>query len=148
MVVALIALWAALAAPAVASAQEEKSLDELLHCQPYPSPDGRQEICSGELPSFDGTKLDVDVTKPLNNEGSNRHPLIVMLNGFGNTKHEWESLNDEADGADKWHWNSHWFAKHGYYVLTYTPRGFCHRAPPPSCTPPEEHADWQPDTPS
>ena len=47
-----------------------------------------------------------------------------MLHGFGNDKHEWESTNDEGDGADKYQWNNHWFAKHGYYVLNYTARGF------------------------
>ena len=47
-----------------------------------------------------------------------------MLHGFGNNKHEWEATNDAADNGDKWHWNSHWFAEHGFYVLTYTARGF------------------------
>src|SRR4051812_27633445 len=82
---------------------------------------GGVEICSGSVPSFDGAKLDVDVTRPLS---GGRHPLIVMLHGFGNNKHEWESLTDEGDGADKDRWNNHWFARHGYYVLTYTARGF------------------------
>src|SRR5204863_2504766 len=41
-----------------------------------------------------------------------------------NDKHEWESVDDNGDGADTWHWNSHWFARHGYYVLSYTARGF------------------------
>ena len=52
-----------------------------------------------------------------------------MLHGFGNDKHEWESTTDEGDGADKYHWNNHWFAKHGYYVLSYTARGFPTTAP-------------------
>jgi len=47
-----------------------------------------------------------------------------MFHGFGNNKHEWESTTDAGDGADKYHWNTHWFAAHGYYVLTYTARGF------------------------
>lgn len=100
---------------------------------------GDLEICSGHVPSFDGSKLDVDVTLPLNDQGSRSHPLIVMLHGFGNNKHEWESLTDEAGGGDKHHWNSHWFAKHGYYVLTYTARGFRDDGPT---------APYQPDTPS
>ena len=49
---------------------------------------------------------------------------MVMFHGFGNNKHEWESTTDAGDGADKYHWNSHWFAAHGFYVLTYTARGF------------------------
>jgi dienelactone hydrolase len=84
---------------------------------------GDEQICSGEVPSFDGTLLDVDLTKPAQNTGS-VHPLIVMLHGYGNNKHEWESLTNEGDGADKYDWNSHWFSQHGYYVLTYTARGF------------------------
>lgn len=99
----------------------------------------KQRICSGEVPSFDGSKLDVDLTLPFNDEGPADHPLIVMMNGFSNDKHEWQSITDEGDGADKFHWNSHWFAKHGYYVLTYTPRGF-HTE--------KDNPGDQPDTPS
>jgi dienelactone hydrolase len=93
-------------------------------CATYPAQGSELEICSGEVPSFDGSPLDVDLTKPLEERGVRRHPLIVMLHGFSNDKHEWESVTDEGDGRDKWHWNSHWFARHGYYVLTYTARGF------------------------
>src|SRR5579884_2151249 len=70
-------------------------------------------ICSGQVPSFDGAPLDVDLTQPAPNTGTT-HPLIIMLHGFGNNKHEWESTTDEGDGADKYHWNNHWFAEHGY----------------------------------
>src|SRR5436190_1341637 len=99
---------------------------------------GDVQICSGSVPSFDGSNLDVDVTLPSNNTGTS-HPLIVMLHGFGNDKHEWESLTDAGDGADKAQWNSHWFARHGYYVLTYTARGFRDDGP---------SADYEPPTPS
>ncbi len=91
-----------------------------LPCASYP---GGDTICSGEVHSFDGAPLDVDVTVPAAHTGS-KHPLMVMFHGFGNNKHEWESTTDEGDGADKYHWNNHWFARHGYYVLTYTARGF------------------------
>ncbi|HTD77311.1 MAG TPA: hypothetical protein VK898_06735, partial [Chloroflexota bacterium] len=84
---------------------------------------GDLRICSGEVPSFDGTLLDIDLTFPVTPRGE-AHPLVVFLHGFGNDKHEWQSTTDEADGADKWHWNSHWFATHGFYVLAYTARGF------------------------
>src|SRR5579884_200708 len=70
-------------------------------------------ICSGEVPSFDGATLGVDLTQPVQDTGTT-HPLIIMLHGFGNNKHEWESTTDEGDGADKYHWNNHWFAEHGY----------------------------------
>jgi pimeloyl-ACP methyl ester carboxylesterase len=94
---------------------------------PAENPDGESyggvRICSGSVPSFDGAKLDVDLTQPMQDTGSS-HPLIVMLHGFGGDKHDWESTTDEGDGADKYHWNNRWFAKHGYYVLSYTARGF------------------------
>jgi hypothetical protein len=83
---------------------------------------GDLHICSREVPSFDGTLLDTDLTLPAT--AGDRHPLAIMLHGFGNNKHEWESVDDQGDNADKWHWNNHWFAEHGYYVLTYTARGF------------------------
>jgi hypothetical protein len=104
------------------------------HCPAY----GDMEVCSGQVPSFDGSKLDVDLTKPAPDTGSS-HPLILMFHGFGNNKHEWESTSDQGDGADKWHWNSHWFAQYGYYVITYTARGF--RDDGPTDT-------YQPETPS
>ena len=100
---------------------------------------GDVRICSAEVASWDGSKLDMDLTVPMNAGDGRRHPLIVMLHGLGSTKHEWESTTDEGDGADKWHWNTHWFARHGYYVLTYTARGFRDDG---------RSAPWQPPTPS
>ena len=120
----------ALASPAAAATSAPSPLG--LACAPYSG----QTICSGQVRSFDGTSLDVDVTLP---EGGGSHPLVVMLHGFGNSKHEWESVDDVADNGDKWHWNSHWFASHGFYVLTYTARGFHDRGPSQA---------WQPKTPS
>jgi dienelactone hydrolase len=112
---ALIVGFAGAAVTAPAHAAEPLGLS----CGPY----GGQTICSGAVPSFDGSPLDVDVTLPEQGTGSS-HPLIVLLHGFGNDKHEWESTTDEGDGADKYDWNNHWFARHGYYVLAYTARGF------------------------
>ena len=63
----------------------------------------------------------------------------MLLHGFGGDKHDWQSTDDEADGRDKWHWNSHWFAKRGYYVLSYTARGFRTDA---------ASQPWQPATPA
>src|SRR5215212_6188729 len=97
--IALAILVFALAVPAAAQAT---ALPQTLQdpCPTY----GDQQICSGDVPSFDGSKLD-----------------------------------DDADGADKAQWNSHWFARHGYYVLTYTARGFRDDGP---------SADYEPPTPS
>jgi dienelactone hydrolase len=84
---------------------------------------GDQRVCTAQVPSFDGAPLDVDLTLP--GQGTaGPHPLVVLLHGFGNDKHEWQSTDDEADGADKWRWNSHWFSRRGFYVLTATARGF------------------------
>jgi hypothetical protein len=99
---------------------------------------GDQQICTAQVPSFDGAPLDVDLTLPAKGT-SGPHPLIVLLHGFGNDKHEWQSTNDTADDGDKWHWNSHWFSRRGYYVLTSTARGF--RTKPRS-------QPYQPDTPA
>jgi len=111
---------AAEAAPPSASQPAPAAAGPLgLTCAPYP---GGDSICSGEVLSFDGSPLDVDVTMPAHAGGS--HPLMVMLHGFGANKHEWESTSNTGDNMDKYQWNNHWFAQHGYYVLTYTARGF------------------------
>ena len=106
---------------------------------PAENPDGESyggvRICSGSVPSFDGARMDVDLTQPMQNTGPS-HPLIVMLHGFGNDKHFWESTTDEGDGADTRHWNNRWFAKHGYYVLSYTARGFRDDGPSEEHEPP------------
>jgi len=131
---AIAAVTAAAAFGAPAAPAAAPITDSFGACPAY----GDVQICSGHVPSFDGSKLDVDLTLPTTG-GSGPHPLIVMLHGFGNNKHEWESTTDEADDNDKWHWNSHWFATHGYYVLTYTARGFRDDGPTES---------YQPQTPS
>ena len=86
---------------------------------------GDVRICSGEVPSWDGTKLDVDITLPVRNSSNAfaRLPLMIMLHGFGQDKHTWQSTTDTV-GGDLYRWNSHWFARRGYYVLTHTARGF------------------------
>src|SRR5215218_9595273 len=133
---ALTGLVAAAAMAAIAAPAHATTLPGAFSapCPVY----GDTQICSGSVPSFDGSKLDVDLTLPRHDTGT-RHPLIVMLHGFGNNKHEWESLTDEGDGADKARWNNHWFARHGYYVLTYTARGFRDDGPT---------GDYQPPTPA
>jgi predicted acyl esterase len=107
---------------------------------------GDLTICTAQqVPSFDGSKLDVDLTLPMRGTGAT-HPLMIFLHGFGNNKREWESMTDEGDGADKFRWNSHWFARHGFYVLTYTARGF--RTDPPQGDQPPTPSGTSVDVPS
>ncbi len=112
---ALLAAAVLMLASAAPAAAQSAPFDD---CPAY----GDQRICTAQVPSFDGTQLDVDLTLPQG--GGDRHPLMILLHGFGNDKREWQSLDDRGDGADKLRWNSHWFARHGFYVLTYTARGF------------------------
>jgi len=85
---------------------------------------GDTEVCTARVRSFDGTPLDVDITRDAQQSGARPQRLIAMLHGFGGDKREYESTTDAGDGAEDYHYNSHWFAKHGYYVITYTARGF------------------------
>ena len=93
----------------------------------HPAPAGgvAYTVCTGLIPSFDGTPLDADPTVPA--AASGPLPLIVMLHGWGNSKTDFESGALAGNGANTWHWNNVWFAAHGYAVLTYTARGF-HRS--------------------
>jgi hypothetical protein len=123
----VLAAVGALAAPASASAVTTELPASFTPSCPAENPAGESyggvRICSGMVPSFDDAELEVDLTQPMQDTGSD-HPLIITLHGFGNDKREWESTTDEGDGADKYHWNNRWFAKHGFYVLSYTARGF------------------------
>ena len=83
--------------------------------------------------SFDGTPLDVDVTLPATGDGP--WPTIVMLTLFGQSKTEFQTTTPEGPMPDQpeplglggsilYHYNDNFFAKQGYAVVTYTPRGF------------------------
>lgn len=104
--------------------------------------EGDTETCTLRLHSFDGTPLDVDITRGDSGEGDSggRHKLIAMLHGFGGDKREYESKTDRGDGVEDQHFNSHWFAERGYYVINTTARGF-HTTESPD----EEH---EPNTPA
>src|SRR4051794_19076374 len=94
-----------------------------LQCTPATSDDGvRYQMCSGEVPSFDGTGLDVDLTRPAS--GTQPYPTVLMVHGWSNDKDEWEPSTKEGDGGDKSHWNNVWFASQGYATLPSTARGF------------------------
>ncbi len=72
--------------------------------------------CSGLVHTWDGVPLDTTVTFP---SRSSRHlPLIVELNGFGNSKYEYLDPDSTAYTDNAYDW-----AKRGYAVLTYTARG-------------------------
>jgi hypothetical protein len=92
---------------------------------------GETETCTARVRSFDGAPLDVDITRDAQATVGRSHKLIAMLHGFGGDKREYESTTDEGDGGEAFHYNTHWFAEHGYYVITYTARGF-HTTEPPS----------------
>ena len=64
--------------------------------------------CSGYLPSYDGTRLDVTVTVPAR---SGPHPLVVYLHGYGGSKRSDSSYDDRL-------------AARGHLVLRYSARGF------------------------
>jgi poly(3-hydroxybutyrate) depolymerase len=87
----LLVLVVALAALPAASASATTLPAPFAPPCPADSPDGDSyggvHICSGSVPSFDGAKLDVDLTQPAQGTGTS-HPLIVMLHGFGNDKRE------------------------------------------------------------
>jgi X-Pro dipeptidyl-peptidase C-terminal non-catalytic domain/X-Pro dipeptidyl-peptidase (S15 family) len=82
-------------------------------------------VCTGRVPSFDGTPLDTDLTLP--DSASGPLPLMVMLHGWGLSKTDFEASGLAGNGTNTWHWNNVWFAARGYAVLTYTARGF-HRS--------------------
>lgn len=78
--------------------------------------------CSGEITSFDGVGLDIDISIPLS--ATTARPTIVMLHGWGQDKTFWEANSKAGDGAGSWHWNNVWFVSHGWVAVTYTARGF------------------------
>src|SRR5690242_3477482 len=94
---AVLALLVALlpATPLAAAPTAPLALPATATCGTY----GGIKVCSGEVPSFDGTPLDVDLSFPSSGTGTT-HPLMVLLHGFGNDKHEWESTTDAADNGD------------------------------------------------
>ena len=93
----------------------------------HPAPAGgvAYTLCTGLVPSFDGTPLDADLTLPAGANGP--LPLIVMLHGWGNSKTDFEASSLAGNGTNTWHWNNAWFAARGFAVLNYTARGF-HRS--------------------
>lgn len=109
------------------SAAPQASCPADLTAAAHVTPDGGTPftVCTGRVPSFDGTPLDVDVSMP--DSASGPVPLVVMMHGWGNQKTDFESGSLTGNGTNTWHWNNAWFTDRGYAVLTYTSRGF-HRS--------------------
>ena len=125
---AAVALTASVAAPGQAAAPVATAACPLgMTGTGYPAPPGgaAYTVCTGTVPSFDGTPLDTDLTLPTAAAGS--LPLVVMLHGWGNSKTDFEASTLDGNGTNTWHWNNAWFAAQGYAVLNYTARGF-HRS--------------------
>jgi dienelactone hydrolase len=127
--------WAACAAvaallPATASAATPSPFDLTCTAQA----DGTR-FCPGNgtterVPSWDGTPLDADVTLPAAGDGP--FPTIVMLHGWGNTKTAFEATDPLGNGYNAgtglylpptYHYNTDYYARKGYAVLTYSARG-------------------------
>ena len=72
--------------------------------------------CSGLVATWDGVPLDTTVTLP--SADARGLPLVVELNGFGNSKQEYLDPSDTAYTDNAYAW-----ARDGYAVLTYTARG-------------------------
>ena len=72
--------------------------------------------CSGLVKTWDGVPLDTTVTLP--SARARRLPLVTMLHGFANSKHEFLDPEQKhyIDNAFAW-------ARDGYAVLTHTFRG-------------------------
>jgi fermentation-respiration switch protein FrsA (DUF1100 family) len=116
-----MAALAALLAPTVATGAEPAPFGHA--CSPQ---DGVRFCPTGSLaqrvPSFDGVPLDADVTLPATGRGP--FPTIVMLHGWGGSKHDFEASSPEGDGNETFDYNNVYYAQHGYAVLNYTARGF------------------------
>jgi predicted acyl esterase len=77
---------------------------------------------SERVPSFDGVPLDVDVTLP--ETGAGPFPVIVMMHGWGESKHRFETSSPAGDGNETFDYNNVYYAQHGYAVVNYSARGW------------------------
>ncbi len=73
-------------------------------------------VCSGLAKTWDGVPLDASVVLP--RRGARHLPLVVEINGFGNSKYEYLDPGSKAYTDNAFDW-----AGDGYAVLTYTARG-------------------------
>jgi predicted acyl esterase len=112
---------ALLALPAIATANEPKPFGHACKAQ-----DGVRlcptETLAERVPSFDGVPLDVDVTLPPS--GAGPFPTIVMMHGWGESKHTFEASTPAGDANKTFDYNNVYYAQHGYAVLNYSARGW------------------------
>jgi predicted acyl esterase len=125
--VALLAAWAPLepdsAGAASGSSLTARAVELGFECHPQTSSDGVHFVmCTGQIPSFDGIRLDTDVSLPP--AATTPRQTIVMLHGWSQDKTTWEANSKDGDSHDRWHWNNVWFVSHGWVVVNYTARGF------------------------
>ena len=72
---------------------------------------GNVRLCSGETPTFDGTKIDVNVILPPEDQGDGPFPAIGIFHGWGGTK---IGINDRTRD----------WANRGYAVFSMSDRGW------------------------
>lgn len=85
---------------------------------------------TGNVRTWDGTPIDVDVSLPPTGNGP--WPTIVLLHGFSGNKLSYEGSSDQGSPlgspqGDATTWTYHaddiWYAEHGYAVVVYDARG-------------------------
>ena len=88
------------------------------------------KVCTGKVPSFDGTLLDTTLTLPPKLPRRKSLPLVVFLHGLLADQTEYLSETSGGTGPDRGtnayktiRWNNVWFATRGYAVLNYSARG-------------------------
>src|SRR5438270_1049950 len=79
-------------------------------------------VWSGNVPSWDGVPLTVDLTVP---QGATCPvPLVSLNTGYGGSASDYLAPPTGFAGLPSWNWNNVWFATRGDATLTFTPRGF------------------------
>ena len=79
-------------------------------------------VWSGNVASWDGVPLTVDLTVPQAN--SCPTPLVSLNTGYGGSASDYLAPPTADAGGPAWNWNNVWFAEQGDATLTFTPRGF------------------------
>src|ERR1700740_1230655 len=77
---------------------------------------------SERVPSFDGVPLDVDVTLP--EQGVGPFPAIVMIQGWGGSKPQFEATSTGGESSVEPNYDNVFYAQHGFAVLNYSARGW------------------------